>query len=79
MLRDKKWYLKKIYQHLKENETLIQGYNLICINSGDCCRHISVSWADRYAYVICDAARKEFRGGRASKYALKLAFEILEK
>ena len=79
MLQEARYYEKKIYKMLKENEKIFQCHEMLGIQSKDRERCIVLGWCDRYAVICRDGETvKEWKGARAKKYALKFMLETLE-
>lgn len=78
MLRESKYYMKRLYKSLSSYETMFHKDGLINIESDIPNRCVAILWMFHYAVVAYNGIVKTWHGIYAKQYALKYASEILE-
>ena len=79
MLQDSRYYMKKLYKSLSPYETMFHKDGLINIESNVSDRCVAILWMFHYAVVSNNGIVKQWHGGRAKRYALRYAYEILAR
>lgn len=79
MLKNDKYYMKRLYKALSPYETMFHKDRLINIESNVSNRCVAILWMFHYAVVSNNGIVKQWHGGHAKQYALRYAYEILEK
>ena len=79
MLKDDKYYMKRLYKSLSPYETMFHKDRLINIESDTPDRCVASLWMVHDAVVAYNDIVKTWHGGRAKQYALRYACEILER
>lgn len=79
MLKNDRYYMKKLYKSLRPYETMFHKDGLINIESSISNRCVAILWMFHYAVVSNGGIVKQWHGARSKRNALKYAYEILER